>query len=100
MRVILSESAIGDLIEGRRFYEDQEEDGLGDYFEGSMLQELEALESTAGIHRLVHGRHRLICSTFPYAIYYRMEPSGDVAVLRILDCRRDPRWIKRAVKKS
>ena len=100
MRVILSESALGDLIEGRQFYEDQGEDGLGDYFEKSMLQELETLESIAGIHRLVHGRHRHICGTFPYAIYYRMEPNGDAAVLRILDCRRDPRWIKRTLKKS
>ena len=100
MRVILAESAIGDLIEGRRFYEDQEEPGLGEYFERSMLQELEALENIAGIHPVVHGRHRLICGTFPYAIYYRMQPGGEVAVLRILDCRRDPRWIRRAVKNS
>ncbi|MDB6005750.1 MAG: hypothetical protein JWR15_2737 [Prosthecobacter sp.] len=100
MRVILSESALGDLIEGRRFYEDQEEAGLGDYFEKSMFHELETLESIAGIHPRLHGRHRFICGTFPYAIYYRMEPGGDAAVLRILDCRRDPRWIKRAIKNS
>lgn len=99
MRVNLSESALGDLIEGWRFYEEQD-DGLGDYFEQSMLQELETLESAGGIHRLVHGRHRLICTTFPYAVYYRMEPSGDVSVLRILDCRRDPRWIRRVLKKT
>jgi len=98
MRVKLSESALGDLIDGWRFYEEQDA-GLGDYFEQSMLQELETLESTGGVHRLVHGRHRLICATFPYAVYYRMEPSGDASVLRILDCRRDPRWIRRELKK-
>lgn len=98
MRVNLSESALGDLTDGWQFYEDQDA-GLGDYFAQSMLQELENLRSTGGIHRLVHGRHRLICTTFPYAVYYRMEPNGDAAVLRILDCRRDPRWIKRALKK-
>ncbi|WP_395742767.1 type II toxin-antitoxin system RelE/ParE family toxin [Prosthecobacter sp.] len=100
MRVTLSESALGDLIEGRRFYEDQEDDELGDYFERCMFQELESLEKNAGIHRVVNGRHRLICGTFPFAIYYRMEPNGDAPVLRILDCRRDPRWIKRAIKNS
>lgn len=99
MRVNLSESALGDLIEGCRFYEEQDA-GLGDYFEQSMLQELESLKSTGGIHRLVHGRHRLICTNFPYAVYYRMEPSGDASVLRILDCRRDPRWIRRVLKKT
>ncbi len=99
MRVIVSESAIGDLAEGWRFYEDQEA-GLGGCFEQSMLRDIETLATLAGIHPIVNGRHRLICTTFPYALYYRMEPNGDAAVLRILDCRRDPRWIRREVKKS
>jgi len=99
MRVIISESAFCDLADGYWFYEDQEA-GIGDYFETSILGEIEGLATTAGAHHKVQGFHRLICSTFPYAVYYRMDHAGDAAVIRILDCRRDPRWLRRQLKKN
>jgi len=52
----------------------------------------------AGVHRQVHGAHRLLPRTFPFAIYY--EITGDTAdVKAVLDCRRDPSWIKHQLKR-
>jgi plasmid stabilization system protein ParE len=49
----------------------------------------------AGIHRKVHGYHRLLSKRFPYAIYYRVESDETVLVYRVLDCRRDPQRIRK-----
>jgi hypothetical protein len=45
------------------------------------------------MHRQILGCHRLLARTFPFAIYYSVE--GDQARIKaVLDCRRDPHWIK------
>ncbi len=92
MRISISEAARQDLIEGHRFYE-RRSAGLGDYFVASILADIESLHLYAGIHVLHLGYHRLLTKRFPFAIYYRIE--GDlVRVYAVLDCRRDPAWIR------
>ena len=60
----------------------------------SLGAEIEGLKFTAGIHRRdYHDYHRLICKTFPYAIYYTSE-NNEVVIWAIIDCRRDPDWIQ------
>ena len=55
--------------------------------------DLQALEKTAGVHRIVYKNyHRALATRFPFALYYSV--SGQTAFVRaIVDCRRDPTWI-------
>lgn len=79
MKVQILREALQDLIWGYRFCEARQE-GLGDHF-------------LAGIHSRHLGYNRLLCKRFPFAVYYRVE--SDVArVHAVLDCRRDPSWIR------
>jgi len=95
--VILKEVA-DDLNDGKAFY-DQRESGVGDYFWDSLLADIESLVIYAGIHYREHGLYRMFAKRFPYAIYYRI--TGDeVQVWRVLDCRRDPRWIRQQLKSA
>jgi plasmid stabilization system protein ParE len=92
MKISISEAARQDLIEGHRFYERQSV-GLGGYFVDSVLADIESLQLYAGIHVLHFGYHRLLTRRFPFAIYYRI--GGDlIQVYAVLDCRRDPAWIR------
>jgi hypothetical protein len=94
IRLRISEDAFADLDEGYWFYEIQEA-GLGDYFASSIKGEIEGLKVTAGIHRRdYHDYHRLVCRVFPYAVYYTFAES-EVVVWAVVDCRRDPEWIRR-----
>jgi len=87
----LSHTAVGGLKSGYSYYERMEA-GLGDYFKNTLLAEIEGLRVTAGIHRMVHGHHRMISRVFPYAIYYKF--SDNTAEVRaVIDCRRHPDWI-------
>jgi hypothetical protein len=88
----LSRTAVGGLESGYSYYE-RKEAGLGDYFKNTLLAEIEGLRVTAGIHRMVHGHHRMISRVFPYAIYYKF--SDNTAEVRaVIDCRRHPDWIE------
>ena len=51
----------------------------------------------AGIHQIVFGYHRSLSKRFPFAIYYRVA-SGTVHVSAVLDCRRDPAWIRKRLQ--
>ena len=96
MTIRILPSAIADLAAGWEFYESQET-GLGDYFQDCLFSDIDSLLLYAGIHRQVFDFHRLLSKRFPYAIYYRID-SGTVAVVyRILDCRRDPGWIRKSL---
>jgi len=53
----------------------------------------------AGIHSLHFGYYRLLATRFPYAIYYKMRRE-EIVVYRILDCRREPKWIKQQLAGS
>lgn len=96
MKVRILRSALGDLAAGRRFY-DRQEKGVGDYFYDSVFAEIDSLVLYAGIHPIRFGFHRLLAKRFPYAVYYRVV-AGEAVVFRVLDCRRDPRWIGRKLR--
>jgi len=91
-------SSRDDLREGFYFYETQQT-GLGAYFLDSVLDDVDSLTIYAGIHRRAHGAHRLLCRTFPFAVYYEMDASNDtVRIKAVLDCRRNPREIAARVR--
>ena len=92
MKIKILEAAEHDLIEGHRFYERQSA-GLGDYFLDSVLGDIESLQLYGGIHALHFGYHRLLAKRFPFAIYYRIE-SDLIRVYAVLDCRRNPAWVR------
>ena len=92
MRINLSDDAERDLERGYLFYEKQS-DGLGDYFLDTLNSEIDSLLLYAGVHRRVHGLHRLLVKSFPFAVYY--EASGElVSVSAVLDCRSNPSKIR------
>jgi plasmid stabilization system protein ParE len=99
MRIKLLSSAQDDLYEGRLFYEKQGE-GLGEYFFDSLFSDIDSLALYGGIHPKVFGYHRMLSKRFPYAIYYSIEEEPVVIVWRVLDLRRDPKKIRKALKYS
>lgn len=93
MLIRISEDALTDLNDGFWFYEHQEL-GLGDYFRASIQADITSLKVFAGMHRVdFRDYHRLICKTFPFAIYYTCDDEV-VVVWAVIDCRRDPAWIR------
>jgi plasmid stabilization system protein ParE len=97
MRIRILAAARQDLDDGFRFYESQEA-GLGDYFISSIKADIEGLRVSAGIHPLKHrDYHRLLCRTFPFAVYYTKR-EREVIVYAVVDCRRDPAWIRQHLK--
>lgn len=98
MRLRLLSLAEADLLAGFQFYERQAP-GLGTYFLESLYSDIESLRLYAGIHRQLFGYHRLLSKRFPFAAYY--DVAGDeIRVWRVLDCRRDPRWITSQLRKG
>ena len=96
MKITILPSARDDLAGGFDFYEAQGE-GLGSYFLESLFSDIDSLKLYAGIHRKVFGFHRLLSKRFPYAIYYSVE-SETAFVNGVLDCRRDPAWVRERLK--
>ncbi len=94
MKIRILDSAEEDLIEGYLFYESQE-NGVGEYFLDSIYSDIESLRLYAGIHSIHFGKYnRLLSKRFPFAIYYRIE-ENEVKSYGVLDCRRDPAWIRK-----
>ena len=80
-------SARCDLDEGFQFYESREP-GLGDYFLNSVKADIEGLKITAGVHSMVYADYRrLLCKTFPFAVYYTKKGEENT-VFAVIDCRR------------
>ena len=97
MKIKILESAKQDLREGFDFYKSQET-GIGNYFLESIFSDIESLRLFAGIHSVHFSRyHRLLSKRFPFAVYYRIE-DGEVKVHAVLDCRRDPAWIRKRLQ--
>lgn len=96
--VILSSDALADLQEGFWFYEAQQE-GLGDHFATCLREDVESLRNTAGIHRKTReDYHRALSRVFPYALYYTCD--GEEAIVwAVVDCRRNPEWIRRLLQR-
>ena len=92
MKIEILDEAAQDLVDGFTFFERQAE-GLGNYFLDSIFSDIESLHLYAGIHVLHFGYHRLLAKRFPFAIYYRIE-TDIIRVYAILDCRRNPTWIR------
>ena len=95
MKIQVLRSAMEDLAAGRRFYDRQEID-LGDYFFDSLFAEIDSLALYSGIHAVHFGFHRLLAKRFPYAVYYKMT-DDKVLVYRVLDCRRNPKRLRKAL---
>jgi plasmid stabilization system protein ParE len=93
MKVRILESARDDLREGYRFYERQEA-GIGEYFLDMLSAEIDSLGLYGGIHPMRSGHHRMLSARFPFAVYYRID-RDEVVVRAVLDCRRDPAWIRK-----
>ena len=93
MRVLISDDAEQDLIDGSRFYESQSP-GLGEYFLDTLFADIESLRLHAGIHARHFGYFRLLSGRFPYAVYYRFDGDQTVEIRAVLDCRRDPARIR------
>ena len=92
MKIEILDEADQDLIDGFAFYERQSI-GLGNYFLDSVFSDIESLYLYAGIHPLHFGYQRLLAKRFPFAIYYRIQ-NEVIRVYAILDCRRDPAWVR------
>ena len=98
MRLRILSLAEADLLAGFRFYQRQAPN-LGWYFLETLQSDIESLRLYAGIHRRVFGYHRLLSKRFPYGVYYDLTDE-EIRVWRVLDCRRDPRWIKTQLKRA
>ncbi len=92
MKVQILPEAKADLLDGFSFYERQSP-GLGDYFLDSLFADIDSLQVHGGIHERAFGYQRLLAKRFPFAVYYRVKNS-EVRVCAVLDCRRDPAWIR------
>ena len=93
MKIKILNSANQDLIDGYWFYEKQEE-GLGIYFLDTLFSDIDSLNVYAGIHPMHFEKyHRLLSKRFPFAVYYRVE-NDTALVYAVLDCRRNPAWIR------
>ena len=97
MKIEILDLAKSDILDGFIFYESQEA-GLGSYFLNSIYSDVESLRLYAGIHFKPHKNfHRLLSKRFPFAIYYSV--SKDTAFVHaVVDCRRDPAWIKQRLE--
>jgi plasmid stabilization system protein ParE len=93
MKIRILSPAERDLEEGYSFYESQSP-GLGSYFLDSIYSDIDSLAYFGGIHQLVFGYHRQLSKRFPFAIYYRII-DNEVLVFAVLDCRRNPTWIRK-----
>ncbi len=96
MTLVILPAAREDLADGFRFYERQAQ-GLGTYFLESLFSDIDSLRLYAGIQRKVFGYHRLLSKRFPYAVYYSLQETT-VFVTAVLDCRRNPGWIRAQLK--
>ncbi|EKD26511.1 MAG: hypothetical protein ACD_79C01144G0002 [uncultured bacterium] len=98
MNIRILESASKDLIQGYWFYEKQRT-GLGNFFLDSLFSDIDSLTIYAGIHSIhFNGFYRLLSKRFPYAIYYKIN-KDIVLIYSVLDCRKNPNWIKNKLNK-
>lgn len=93
MKIRILQSAKADIKEGYYFYESQTK-GIGIYFIESIYSDIDSLKLFAGTHQIIFEKyHRLLSKRFPFGIYYKIE-NNEIKIYSVLDCRRDPAWIK------
>ena len=93
--VLTLRQAADDLKQGMWFYEGIEE-GVGKYFISCLLDDIESLISSAGIHPMYFGYYRMLSRKFPFAVYYEIEDMN-ARIVAVLDMRRDPVWIRKQI---
>jgi hypothetical protein len=93
--VVILDSAANDLEVARDFY-DMCEMGVGDYFIECLMADIFSLRLYAGIHPTYEGLFKLNSKRFPFSIYYDISDEL-VRVAAVLDMRRDPKAIRRAL---
>lgn len=97
MKIRYLKSAKRDLLEGFSFYESKES-GLGLYFLESLYSDIDSLKLFAGIHSIHFGKYyRLLSKRFPFAVYYKID-KNKVKIYAVIDCRRNPAWIRKKLK--
>ena len=97
MKINIVDQAEDDLVDGYHFYESQAP-GLGSYFLDCIYSDIESLVLYAGVHRIVHKNYkRILSERFPFAIYYTFS-EDEVKIYAVLDCRRNPAWIRDRLK--
>jgi len=90
--VVVLDEVTNDLTDGKLFY-DENEFGIGTYFQDSIIADVESLFIYAGVHIKIFGFYRMPAKRFPYAIYYHL--LNEVAiVIAVLPMRRSPYWVK------
>jgi hypothetical protein len=63
-----------------------------------MYSDIDSLIDGAGIHPVLFEEyHRLLAARFPFAVYYKVAEDV-VLVYAILDCRREPAWIRSVLR--
>ena len=98
MNIRILRSARRTLADGIRFY-DRQQAGLGAYFLSSIMSDLRSLSIYAGVHKKYNDSYyRMICTKFPYSIYYQKD-GFKVDVYAVLDDRRDPKWTRDMLSK-
>lgn len=97
MKVQVLPSARRDLLDGYEFYRHERED-VARHFLSSVSADITSLEVYGGIHPTIDDdMHMMPARRFPFAIYYRVQ-GGAVTIYAVLDCRRNPEWIRRRLK--
>lgn len=96
MKIEILDEAQEDLVQGFHFYESREP-GLGSYFLDCLFSDIDSLLIYAGIHPVVFTYHRCLSKRFPFAIYYSLDKQL-VRVHAVLDCRRNPSWVRKRLK--
>ena len=85
-------AAWDDLIEGVGFYEEKSP-GLGLRFMDEMLAQIQGLRPFAGSHSRRLDHYFALADVWPWAIYYILE-NDRMIIAAVLDCRRDPDFIR------
>jgi hypothetical protein len=64
----------------------------------SLFSDIDSLILNAGVHPVYFGGyHRMLSKRFPFAIYYKVA-KGQTVVYAVLDCRRNPAWIRKKLR--
>ena len=99
MRIQILDQAEQDLIEGFHFYEEQQP-GLGSYFLANLYADIESLQIYGGTHsRQYKAYYRLLSKRFPFAVFYTVR-NNTAFIYAVVDCRRDPAWIRSKLNPS
>ena len=98
MKLLVSERVYSDLHEAMLFYEAQEP-GVGRRFLAYMTDEIDHLSNYLGTHGRAGKYHRALVQKYHTGIFYLIK-EDTLEIRRVIDLRRDPKWIRRELKRS